>query len=574
MPVSRLYGQENRKTAGQKLARTDSEEELSALSDRNYNPRSSGAILGGVPGKRARFRSPGSTNMQANGTAAGGEDMAARRKAMMAVKMANTFMNCKNYEKALKHWTDAVEACPTCPDYLAGRAGCNIMLGKYEDAIMDAVQATDFAPDCIDAYCSHGECLLALGRPKEATAVYTKAQMLEPKNQAISSDLRVAKDLIHLQSFAERDMDKGDYRRVLFYMDKAIKQVPQCAKYRVYKGESMVMMRNYSEAHEVLSEVLEYQPQNVDALYAMGLCLYYQGNIDDAFVHFEQVLDISPEHEKTNAALEKAQALATKKEEGNDAFKANKYEEAFDRYTEALAIDPLIDLTNSKLYYNRAVVCVKMNKLMQAIEDCTNAIRLDESYTKAYLRRAKCYTEMEQFEQAVSDYEKVCEQDRTHEHLQFLQEAKKALKRSTSRDYYQILGVERTASVDVIKKAYRKKAKECHPDKNVDSSEEEKAIQEKRFKEISEAYGVLSDAEEKRRYDLEQAMEGVQDAFGGFSKFGTGNVPPQTQRTGRFGHNAYNANPGAQTGANPGGRQRYGFASRGFTNSRFKFHHV
>ena len=56
------------------------------------------------------------------------------------------------------------------------------------------------------------------------------------------------------------------------------------------------------------------------------------------------------------------------------------------------------------------------------------------------------------------------------------------------RDYYEVLGVQRTATVDDIKKAYRKLAIKFHPDKNPgDSDAEEK------FKEAAEAYGVLSD---------------------------------------------------------------------------------
>ncbi|MEE8402492.1 MAG: molecular chaperone DnaJ [Candidatus Hydrothermarchaeaceae archaeon] len=62
-------------------------------------------------------------------------------------------------------------------------------------------------------------------------------------------------------------------------------------------------------------------------------------------------------------------------------------------------------------------------------------------------------------------------------------------------DYYEILGVSRDASKGSIKKAYRKLAMKHHPDRNKESGAEEK------FKEISEAYGVLSDDEKKRQYD-------------------------------------------------------------------------
>ena len=64
------------------------------------------------------------------------------------------------------------------------------------------------------------------------------------------------------------------------------------------------------------------------------------------------------------------------------------------------------------------------------------------------------------------------------------------------RDYYEVLGLARTAAVDDIKKAYRRLAVKHHPDKNPgDADAEEK------FKEAAEAYGVLSDDEKRARYD-------------------------------------------------------------------------
>lgn len=63
------------------------------------------------------------------------------------------------------------------------------------------------------------------------------------------------------------------------------------------------------------------------------------------------------------------------------------------------------------------------------------------------------------------------------------------------KDYYGILGIQKGASEDEIKKAYRKQALKYHPDKNKSPNAEEK------FKEIAEAYDVLSDAKKKDIYD-------------------------------------------------------------------------
>jgi molecular chaperone DnaJ len=84
---------------------------------------------------------------------------------------------------------------------------------------------------------------------------------------------------------------------------------------------------------------------------------------------------------------------------------------------------------------------------------------------------------------------------------------------ASKRDYYEVLGVSRTASDDEIKKAYRSLAMKHHPDMNKNSPKQA----EERFKEISEAYEVLADKEKRARYDT-YGHEAVASAFrtGGF----------------------------------------------------------
>ena len=78
----------------------------------------------------------------------------------------------------------------------------------------------------------------------------------------------------------------------------------------------------------------------------------------------------------------------------------------------------------------------------------------------------------------------------------------------SKRDYYEILGVSKNATVDELKKAYRKLAMQHHPDKNPDDKQAEE-----KFKEAAEAYEVLSDAQKKAKYDRfgHDGLRGGQD---------------------------------------------------------------
>lgn len=76
------------------------------------------------------------------------------------------------------------------------------------------------------------------------------------------------------------------------------------------------------------------------------------------------------------------------------------------------------------------------------------------------------------------------------------------------KDYYSILGVDKNASDEEIKKTYKKLALQYHPDRQINKSEDEKKAAEEKFKEINEAYSILSDKNKRQQYDTFGTVDG------------------------------------------------------------------
>ena len=127
---------------------------------------------------------------------------------------------------------------------------------------------------------------------------------------------------------------------------------------------------------------------------------------------------------------------------------------------------------------------------------------------------------------------------------------------ATKRDYYEVLGVDKNASADEIKKAYRKKAIQYHPDKNPGDKEAEE-----KFKEAAEAYEVLSNPDKRARYD-QFGHEGVNGGAGGFGGGFSGGSMSMDDIFSMFGdifggHTGFGGFGGFGRGSSQGGQRKF-----------------
>lgn len=442
-------------------------------------------------------------------------------------KLGNDQYKAQNYQNALKLYTDAISLCPDSAAYYGNRAACYMMLLNYNSALTDARHAIRIDPGFEKAYVRVAKCCLALGDIIGTEQAIKTVMELNSQSTAVSGEQTAVQKLRQLEATIQSNYDTKAYRNVVYYLDSALKLAPACLKYvclldlkiygynwsikhfryRLLKAECLAFLGRCDEALDIAVGVMKLDSTSADAIYVRGLCLYYTDNLEKGILHFERALTLDPDHYKSKQMRSKCKQLKEMKENGNMLFKSGRYREAHVIYTDALKIDEHNKDINSKLLYNRALVNTRIGNLREAVTDCNRVLELNSQYLKALLLRARCHNDLEKFEEAVADYETALQLEKTPEIKRLLREAKFALKKSKRKDYYKILGIGRNASDDEIKKAYRKKALVHHPDRHANSSAEERKEEELKFKEVGEAYAILSDARKKQRYDSGQDIE-------------------------------------------------------------------
>ncbi|GAM25433.1 hypothetical protein SAMD00019534_086080 [Acytostelium subglobosum LB1] len=448
----------------------------------------------------------------------------------------------QNYDEAIQYYTKAIEASEgKIAMYYGNRAASYMAIGTKKSllqSIEDSEKAIEIDRNFIKGYTRASKCLVQLGRFDQAQSVIVNGLVIDPRNSELLSE-KINVESIKRQLQSAQDNITTNTQQALNQIESVLTLAKFYQPAIVIKAKLLLEVKQYSKASNLMTSLLQEDQTNSEYLYLRGLAMYYSNSFPSAIQHFQNSLAYDPDFSQSRIALKRVRSLEAKKKEGNDAFTAKNYTLAYQLFTEALEIDPKFDTYNSQLYNNRAAAALQLNKITEAIDDCTKAIELDPNYVKALTRRAQCYLKKEQFEDAVRDYEKAKTLDPENEDIHAnLKHAKVELKKSLRKDYYKILGVAKDATDSDIKKAYRKLALQYHPDKNSTLSDEEKATAEKMFKDVGEAYGVLSDPKKKQRFDMGQDENGFpldSDDFSGFGGGGGINIFDLFQRSGMGG---------------------------------------
>lgn len=263
-------------------------------------------------------------------------------------------------------------------------------------------------------------------------------------------------------------------------------------------------------------KLIKLDRNNLEALGLRAEAFYRMGDVEMSVTHLRAALKHDPEHRQCKSLHKKVRNLQRRMKNAQEDMDAGNFEDAAAGYSGALKVDPEHRLFARDLNVKLCTAHVKGKLADAAVNACNAALVVDESSVDALLLRGEAKGLMDDFNGMLNDY-KTAKQHRANDRAidDKIQQAQRLLEQSKRKNYYKILGVKRAASKSEIKRVYRKLALQWHPDK---VEEDQKAIAETKFRDVAEAYSILTDDELRGKYDNGEDVSGQaqQQQQGGF----------------------------------------------------------
>jgi DnaJ family protein C protein 7 len=437
-------------------------------------------------------------------------DAADMRDAAAEKERGNDALRREDFTAAVEHYTAAIDLWPHDWVFFANRAAAHIKLGEWKAAVADCDEALRLEPNSPKPLYRLALCHLSQAQFSEAKAALARLEggaAADPSVRKLAGEIAEAEDalrrvdmLLHEDKTTEAEAE----------LAPVAARIENTVPLRILRARVLLGHGRVDQAQKLLL-ALAKQPENsanVEIVLWRGVAFYQDGQEDLAQRHMQEVLRVDPDNKKALALFKLMRKLESSKADANALFKAGKADEAVRAFSAALQLDARNAQYNSVILGNRAAAYMQLQQWNEAAADCTKSLSLKAENAKLHARRARCWLGLNLIEDAIRDFERSLKIEALDSVQEELKMARVSLKRSKQTSFYSLLQVSVTASVDDIKRAYRKLAMQWHPDRQTGPPAALKAAEDK-FKKITEAYEVLSDAEKKRKYDLGYELDEI-----------------------------------------------------------------
>jgi len=399
----------------------------------------------------------------------------------------------------------------------ANRAAAHVRLRQHDSCVRDCSEAIRLDPTYIKAFMRRAKSLIDVGKFEEAYRGIANGCQKNPTNSTLAAELIRVREIRDHMALGLRQLEEGEFAvarasfGTVLRETKSNRVVVAAAKAEVGLGLTDRAMR------------LSLQVIRADSTYAEGyevraLCMLMNGELDNAVKLFREALRLDPDCHGAKVALKKCRTMQTSLKEARQKVFHRDFAGAVTLFTFIIdSCQPFPSKSNlyCMLFTERAEAHLRLKQYERALSDAAKALYGRNDLPSAWIVKAHAYRGLGRDEDAFSELSVLMETwgagndaiRKAYERADF------EVRKKKRPDYYKLFGVPSIASEMEIKKQYKVRAKDLHPDRFSGGSftDAQRKEAEENFKSLGEGLEVLCDDFKRQLYDEGYDREAIQE---------------------------------------------------------------
>ena len=472
------------------------------------------------------------------------------RKQFLAVSLkeqANSKFESQHFKEAISLYTKAIEVLQQSgvddsgvedegnnkllATLCSNRAATQLSIRNYEACAQDCFRILSSPKLCqsIDGdklakvYVRISRAYIQLGQLHQAKQFLKEGLFasIPPKQKSIlQKSLTSCNHYIKLEEQGRTHLKNQRFVEAKTAYSTLLKEGPSVISFLLGASQADLRLGLTDSALRLTKMVLLQHAQNPTAYWIRGQAVFAMGDTDHGLKLQQEALRLDPDSSQIKDSYKRSKQVNTCMKNAEQCMFRRDFPKAVEIFTECIgtcghSIAPKTALY-ATFHTRRAEAYVRLKDYPMALKDCAKVIYSHEDYIPAILVRFKAYHGLEQHEIALEEVQELLQKYPSDSKLRAAYDTADFLYRKSRRvDYYQLLGVPSIASEMEIKKAYKRKALEYHPDKH-SQDQQAQAQAQKKFQQLGEGLEVLCNEFQRdlydKGYDIERIRERVEAA--------------------------------------------------------------
>lgn len=403
---------------------------------------------------------------------------------------------------------DDKEAASLLTTLYSNRAAAYLQLQEYSPCLEDCnhiLQKLDASN--VKVYVRGCRACIQLGQLEMAQTYVQQGLQQKPGSSVLQKEEHRLVQLIQWTKVGKNQLNHGQqYAAAKSTFSNLLKEAPSAIAFLLGAAQADLGLGLTDSALRLTKRILMQHAQNPQGCWVRGQAVFLMGDSAVGMQLLQEALRLDPDSQEIKESFKTAKKVKDSMDSAQKMVFSRNFQEAVNLLTfcvEQYKPLPPKSPLYATLYTQRAQAYLRLKKYKETLKDCALVLYAQEDHIPAWLVRLQAYHGLEDHETALNEVKDILSKFPQEERLRKAYERADFLLRKKNRvDYYKLLAVASIASEMEIKKAYKRKALELHPDKvPPGSSQEVQKTAQRQFQLLGEGLEILCDDFMRRLYD-------------------------------------------------------------------------